>query len=1034
MRRAYILYDLERIAVDPVERENGWIWPIYNNVVLVGPSIKDLTDDDGWSLCHWEFYNGKDVHDPSKKVEDCVPKDMAARGFEMGWPDKAQQPVPANPETGTKQQYGTGTPSDPFRYYKDPKNPPWMVPGMDDFGDVPGPANLPQTLVGLLLPGMLGLLASSFAGGLGGNSGTGNPPPQDPGDSGGPQASPSDGSYASQYNQALMDGNNAQADYDKIKKQLEEFEKSADKSDPNYEKLKKQYDDYLAFKQQEMDDAAAKANAIAQAVEDEKNTRVLSDIDGRIKRVIFDPKTGLWHDLDSGALFDPDKWDQFQKDLANQKAFSLAELDKMSKGQDANSLALMAKLDAIKKNTELNALYLRNVGMIQKSVFEKSVYNGPASDLFQPPCSPGEIIANCDEVANNILSGKPFDRQKYAAIVKLYVDTVAGKILAPDQMPKPNDIDNGVIVQGLTGTSQGVLNVATFGISNVIIDHDSTKGSLGDDLAVHAANFFTAGGYSGYKKGGLSGAGSAIVHNILPIDEAYVLADPNATWDQKAGAIGTGILKVLTLGKLSTAVELPGLVKGAATVEETAVAGATKAEGLAVGAATKAEGAAAGAATKAEAQTASAAGKAEGEAAGAATKKGSSENTDPTPPRSEAPPTEAELKKTLDEIKNAGEARTKAVSGELSDEERATAMTKQSPIVQKLDNNITEETSTVVVNGEDVQVAKTYVDKKGALEQLTDTAGSREAKMAPADVQEAIINTRIDKIYGPADKATIEAVGQDARVKAMMGEGDELVMDRFQTPGKTGESLGADRDARLVIKHPDGKMTEVDRGIWENQAYEDFYEHTSKIYKENGGIPAEIQQRVSQRAGELQYLKGEGLSEEQIYHKAWAEEHNQLFTDKYHIEASTDNSDQIGVLSKGGDIPGKKTVENVTLAKGGEATLQDPEGFAKMWQEKSHFYENNPAEAIAQSQKGIGQLLEVRGGYLKQGLVPPKLPDPVAHAMDVIIKAPTGMAATPEAMANVNNQLKSLGFDDMHDAMGKIASQFENLKWSKPTS
>ncbi|MBI5687213.1 MAG: hypothetical protein HZC54_19240 [Verrucomicrobia bacterium] len=351
------------------------------------------------------------------------------------------------------------------------------------------------------------------------------------------------------------------------------------------------------------------------------------------------------------------------------------------------------------------------------------------------------------------------------------------------------------------------------------------------------------------------------------------------------------------------------------------------------------------------------------------------------------------------------------------------------------------------------------VDKRQALEQLTDTRSSRTAKQAPKDVQEAIINTREQKLYKPADQATINQVSKNPAVQKMMRPGDKLVMDSFQTPGKSGRSVGADRDARLVIQRSDGTRIEVPRKHWENQAYKDFYNHTSKIYTE--GITPKTHPRVFERAKELKHLKNEGLSDEQILHRAYAEEHNQLFTDKHHAEASRDNSDQFVRVAREGvfnqvrtrpasDNPDQvvrtvhqgRRIENVQDkppvldVKKGKAGLADPEGYSRMWQEKSRFYHDNPPEALAQSQKGIAEMMDLRAGYRQGGLEPPPIPKKISQAMDIIIKAPVGKDATPEAMARINEQLRdpSLGFKDMHDAMNKIAQQNELLKWSRPIS
>jgi hypothetical protein len=401
------------------------------------------------------------------------------------------------------------------------------------------------------------------------------------------------------------------------------------------------------------------------------------------------------------------------------------------------------------------------------------------------------------------------------------------------------------------------------------------------------------------------------------------------------------------------------------------------------------------------------------------------------------PPGEANLREALGAARKASE--------------RAIPMEKQSRRIQELDKTRRTEEALGGSKGE----TKEYVDTRGALEQLRDTRSSRTAKQAPAQVRDAIINTREDKLYAPADKATIKRVSQKPEVQAMMEPGDTLKMDTFQTPGKTGRSLGADRDARLVIVKKDGSYVEVPRKHWENDAYADFYKHTSKLYPE--GITPQSHPGVFKRAQELQYLKGQGLTKQQIFERAWAEEHNQLFTDRFHMEASAANADQVirvGPSGRIGQAQGKSPVvaaqkgappgEDALVApRGGPsrsalpsrpADLKDPEGYARMWKEKSHFYEHNMPEALAQSQKGIAEMLNLRDGYRSRGMEPPPLPPKIAQAMEIVIKAPVGVDATPQAMAKVTKDLQALGFRNAQDAMAKIAYQNEGLKWSRPTS
>jgi hypothetical protein len=105
-----------------------------------------------------------------------------------------------------------------------------------------------------------------------------------------------------------------------------------------------------------------------------------------------------------------------------------------------------------------------------------------------------------------------------------------------------------------------------------------------------------------------------------------------------------------------------------------------------------------------------------------------------------------------------------------------------------------------------------------------------------------------------------------------------------------------------------------------------------------------------------------------------------------------------------------------------------------MWQEKSDAYQRlgNQPEAIAQSQKGVDQYMKIRQGYDKQGLNVPPLDNQTAKAMEIISKAPVGVDATPAKMAEVNQQLKNLGFKDTYDALGKVAMQNEGLGFAQP--
>jgi hypothetical protein len=312
---------------------------------------------------------------------------------------------------------------------------------------------------------------------------------------------------------------------------------------------------------------------------------------------------------------------------------------------------------------------------------------------------------------------------------------------------------------------------------------------------------------------------------------------------------------------------------------------------------------------------------------------------------------------------------------------------------------------------------RTYVDPELALEALRNPQLSRTLKDAPDELKNLIINTRKDLIYSPADGKTIKSVAGRLEADGLLQKGDRIVMDTFSTPGKP-PSLGADRDARMVIMRPgEDSPIEVPRKYWEKDALKNFYNHTTKLATQ------ESLDSFNQQVAEKEQAEGAAFTAEKK-HRLWAEDHNQCFTDRYHQEASMDFSDQ-----KVRDIGGKTTQTPMAqLATEGKAPLEDPWGYARMRQDKSEAYAHNPAEAIAQAQKGIEMYTKLREGYRAQGLAPPPLDDRTAQAMNIITQAPVGVNADP---AKVNATLQGLGYRDTMDAIEKIASQNELLKWSK---
>ncbi len=201
-------------------------------------------------------------------------------------------------------------------------------------------------------------------------------------------------------------------------------------------------------------------------------------------------------------------------------------------------------------------------------------------------------------------------------------------------------------------------------------------------------------------------------------------------------------------------------------------------------------------------------------------------------------------------------------------------------------------------------------------------------------------------------------------------------------------------------------------------------------------IDIEIEKRVER-------IKNQGLTADQVKHRTFAEAHNQLFTDKYHMEASRANSDQgfNEIRHEGVEHTQVRSnildAKDVTLEGKNRRELQDPEGYGRMWDEKSHFYHDNPAEALAQSKKGIAEMIDLREGQRTQGIDQAHLKPETAQAMEIIIKAPTGSDASPEALERVNQELQSITdsrgvqvYRDTNDAMSKLGRSVEFNKFN----
>ena len=255
---------------------------------------------------------------------------------------------------------------------------------------------------------------------------------------------------------------------------------------------------------------------------------------------------------------------------------------------------------------------------------------------------------------------------------------------------------------------------------------------------------------------------------------------------------------------------------------------------------------------------------------------------------------------------------------------------------------------------------------------------------------------------------TIEAVAEhlmdDNWVKGKAGGQDfEVRVNEIRTPTKEGTNAGisinTDRDyvAQYRVKNEDGSFGdwfEVPKERWSDKSYD--------LFAQNSGFTPD-------KAKELRPDLDWDHMPPAKQNEAWAGIHQQMPTDRFHVEASRDYAFQGVDPNTGRPI----SVESHLLrVKKGNARLADGDGLGRMYNEKvvEQLRNNNQPEAVAQIQKSVDALRDVRGGYVKQDIDVGRLPANLEAAMDVVKKAPVDYRATPEAMAEMNEQLAELGF------------------------
>ena len=309
---------------------------------------------------------------------------------------------------------------------------------------------------------------------------------------------------------------------------------------------------------------------------------------------------------------------------------------------------------------------------------------------------------------------------------------------------------------------------------------------------------------------------------------------------------------------------------------------------------------------------------------------------------------------------------------------------------------------------------KPYAQLSDVLDLQSSSTNMRSLKNAPPEVREAFNNTLRKEIYNPHDAELVDWIS-----KNVPEVGNRPVkVDDFRTPGAGGpdpRAINTDRDYRVVMQNEKGEWIEVRKELWQDKSYELFGKQT--------GIDGTAVQQAHPEIDWDRMTPQQRITKQQ---ELWADQHQQLATDRASIEASPDYSDQAALGKEWAQVE-----NNILKVKHGEATLQDPDAIGQMYYEKvsASLRRDNVPEAVAQAQKSVDSLWAVRRGYGVQNLPPGHLPDNLNQAMHIIKNTPVDHRATPEAMAAMNQQLAQLGFSGGVDQVSQaMSAQFSALK------
>ncbi len=176
--------------------------------------------------------------------------------------------------------------------------------------------------------------------------------------------------------------------------------------------------------------------------------------DGK-RHVLVKNEQGQYINILTGGMVDVtqlDAWKQsWSNIIADHQQWGQQQMEKLENRDTAFDKDMDAWVAAQKEKDKI----WNNLSQMEKNIL---IGNGPESHLYKPPGEPGNILDHIRDLQDQIIKGKPLDKQKYQQIFHIYKGVKQGDILTEDMLPTASDINKEIIAETFTSTATEVIS------------------------------------------------------------------------------------------------------------------------------------------------------------------------------------------------------------------------------------------------------------------------------------------------------------------------------------------------------------------------------------------------------------------------------------------------------------------------------------------------------------------------------------------------------------------------------------------------